>query len=319
VGGVILAAASGACVTPFEGPAHTEAPPASDRSGMVDTEAASPPATGDHITLKRWPCYGTCATYEVTVYATGAVRWYGYDHVRQLGAARGAVSEAQARALLDGWRRLRHDELPDSQVSCVSDPAFDEVTAVIDGVSVTRWLDAMYGFGCDDRDDEDTELCRGIQNRWAQAGFSYDQLVAFDMLIREINAAVDLPQWVATEPCMSTILPVDPTIQAFRASSPPRDERLAPVEYALTLLERDRASVVRLHGIETTDGSFHEKLQFHRDALMGAGIDEDRILVTTLPHQVEPPGSLLVGHGRIQVGPRSCFPPSTRPTTTTSK
>ncbi len=61
-------------------------------------------SAADSVTLSRSGCYGTCPSYEVTLYADGRVEWQGHSFVAAAGERKYQVPEAEARRLIESFQ-----------------------------------------------------------------------------------------------------------------------------------------------------------------------------------------------------------------------
>jgi hypothetical protein len=69
------------------------------------------------ITLRRTPCYGPCPVYEVTVFGTGEVAYFGEAHVDQAGAHRWRISRRRLDRLAEAFKRAGYFRLEDNYTS----------------------------------------------------------------------------------------------------------------------------------------------------------------------------------------------------------
>lgn len=58
----------------------------------------------DSITLSRSTCYGTCPSYEVTLYGDGRVRWKGHGYVEVVGERTYQIEAGNAKKVLQRFR-----------------------------------------------------------------------------------------------------------------------------------------------------------------------------------------------------------------------
>jgi Domain of unknown function (DUF6438) len=69
------------------------------------------------ITLRRTPCYSPCPVYEVTVWGTGEVAYFGEAHVDKAGAHRWRISRRRLDRLARAFERARYSRLEDGYTS----------------------------------------------------------------------------------------------------------------------------------------------------------------------------------------------------------
>ncbi len=81
----------------------------------VTTPEADKPVPSDTvITLERTRCYGTCPSYEVTIYADGRVVYEGRKFVKVEGTANGSVTQEQLRQLVAEFEKTDYFSLRDT-------------------------------------------------------------------------------------------------------------------------------------------------------------------------------------------------------------
>jgi hypothetical protein len=71
-------------------------------------------APGAVITLERTHCGGECPVYKLTISADGAVIFEGKRFVKQVGSARGRISQDKLRELISGFEAANYFSLADS-------------------------------------------------------------------------------------------------------------------------------------------------------------------------------------------------------------
>jgi hypothetical protein len=69
------------------------------------------------VTLRRTPCYGPCPVYEVTVWGTGEVEYFGEAHVDKAGTHRWRISRRRLDRLAEAFERARYSRLEDGYTS----------------------------------------------------------------------------------------------------------------------------------------------------------------------------------------------------------
>jgi len=69
------------------------------------------------VTLKRTPCYGPCPVYNVTVFGTGEVEYYGEAYVYRAGTHRWRISRRRLQRLEEAFERANYLQLEDAYTS----------------------------------------------------------------------------------------------------------------------------------------------------------------------------------------------------------
>ena len=288
----VVALAVLGCAAPSPSSAPHEGPVAP----AAEAEAARPTATGDRIVLTRYPCYGACPVYDVTVYETGLVRWYGVAHVSRLGAAEATLTEAEVSRVFADWRALDLDLLSKVPTSPAQDAYADSLAGIVDGVETKRWIAALR-FDRDESCEDDDVACLT----------RYDEEERLAELMRHIEQASGTDALAMTDRCVRTL--ETSMVLGFLVVEAPVGARMEPVRLAKKMLAKDPSHVVRIWGIEDRAGVLLEQVRFHRDALLREGIASERIIAITLPAPAQPPGTWLMGHGGMEVGRADCFQP----------
>lgn len=62
--------------------------------------AQSPALAAAVVTLERTPCFGTCPVYKVAIWASGAIRFAGEQHVSRQGEVTAEIPPARVDSLL---------------------------------------------------------------------------------------------------------------------------------------------------------------------------------------------------------------------------
>src|SRR5215210_1263108 len=69
------------------------------------------------IILQRTPCYGPCPAYELTVWGTGEVEYFGEAHVHKAGAHTWGISGRRLHRLAEAFKKASYSRLEDSYTS----------------------------------------------------------------------------------------------------------------------------------------------------------------------------------------------------------
>lgn len=103
------------------------------------------------LMLERSGCLGTCPVYRVSVSSAGVMRWEGTRFVAKEGRDSVSVDTAQARRLVDEFRRMRGTYLPRylPVITCVASYTDASWTRIVlfegsDSVVVARYDGCQY-------------------------------------------------------------------------------------------------------------------------------------------------------------------------------
>lgn len=85
------------------------------------------------ISLERTGCYGTCPSYQLTVYGDGKVVYNGINHVKKKGLRRSRISQNQVMELVTEIKDIDYFSLRDSYDAPIEDKSSVITSATIDG------------------------------------------------------------------------------------------------------------------------------------------------------------------------------------------
>lgn len=283
---------------------------AAEPSPQVEAvEPALPPATGAHLVLVQTPCPLECPTFEVSVYETGLVQWFGYDWVSTLGTAQAEIDPELARALTAAWFERDPSLLPKTagESACAADEPLMSLTMVdAAGVATTRWVGAMYGWHCKQTAGEPD--CDAARTMWSKRGLSFDEIEQLDALMQRVIDETPAREWVAPPGCDEHIFGIHTFHAQFRIPDADEENRRVPIQSAVRRYFRHEGQRIRLRGILDDSGVLRREIEFHRKALLAEGIPEADISIETVAPLVgDPMSRSLAGWGRIDVAPARCF------------
>lgn len=179
----------------------TAVPPA----GTVVTPEPEPPApppipepSGDHLTLVRTGCHGTCPIYTLSLYASGVAVFHGEHFVATVGDARRAVDPTVVRSLLDAAARIDFAALPtDTSVGCGHGMPGVSLAVRIGDVERFGWVHGGFTLELCDHHGR----CEASGRDRARAlGYSPEAMTELERLTDRIDAEVPTLPWVGEQP-----------------------------------------------------------------------------------------------------------------------
>jgi hypothetical protein len=258
----------------------------------IDTRQPSslPPPVGDSVTLHRTSCHGSCAAYDVTIYASGFVAWHGEAYVSRIGGATREIAPEVAGRLVHAAVELARSGF--ETAACGGDAGAVGLTVRTGDDERSLWVGGMLLLEtCDDDGRCAPQPLPPKFAAWA------DAIRGVDALAQEIDRVVPTHDWVDDPDCRD--LPVE-RLDARTSSGNAEVE--ADHAAVAQRLRRDPDAFVRIAGVWGEDT--RARLDSHRRALIEHGVAPERILLEGL-HRPEP-GDQGAGL-TLAVGPRKCF------------
>lgn len=100
----------------------------------ADTTVSDTTARQFFASIKRSPCYGTCPTYNMTIYSDGFVEYEGIRSVDMIGKYTTTISNEQLQKFAQTARDIGFMDMEDSYDGLISDLPSATTTIVLDEV-----------------------------------------------------------------------------------------------------------------------------------------------------------------------------------------
>jgi len=107
-------------------------------------QAAHPIPDDTLITLERTQCYGVCPIYQITIDATGKVKYEGIDYVRVKGKRESQIDRERVWELLEAFRKRGYFEMSNSYKKYTVTDMPSAVTSLTMNGNTKR-IDHYYG------------------------------------------------------------------------------------------------------------------------------------------------------------------------------
>jgi hypothetical protein len=146
----------------------------------IPMKDGKPDLTQIEIGLERWPCFGWCPAYTLTIAGDGRVAYHGTLFVVREGAATGTVARVAIENLLASFDAVNFFAFDDEKIWGTNDSSELELRLTVGGAHRRVWVQDAHRLG----------------QKVSYPSKDMDDLFE---LARRIDAAVDVGQWIGTQ------------------------------------------------------------------------------------------------------------------------